>query len=122
MPLPTGKQPGCGLVPQLAPVDTQGFEQRWAEHYVAVLAPLAALNMDDHPLTVYVADLQLRHLGAASAGGIERHQQGAVKGGLRRIDKPRYLLLAEHLRKVQHLLREPLHKCRIRSQLELSCK
>ena len=105
MPLPTGEQPGCGLVPQFVPVHTQGFEQRWAEHYVAVLAPLAALNMDDHPLTVYVADLQLRHLGATSAGGIERHQQGAVKGRLRRFDKPRYLLLAEYLRKVQHLLR-----------------
>src|ERR1700747_3208679 len=105
MPLPTGNQPGGVLVPQLAPVDTHGFEQRWAEHYVAVLAPLAALNMDDHPLTVYIADLQVRHFGAASAGGVERHQQDAVKGRLRRIDKPRYLLLAEHLRKMQHLLR-----------------
>ena len=26
MPLPTGEQPGCGLVREPAPVDTQGIE------------------------------------------------------------------------------------------------
>src|SRR5271156_4104311 len=104
MSLPTGEQPGCGLVRKPAPVDTQCIEQRWTQHDVAVLAPLAALDMDDHATAVDVADLQVCHLGAASAGGIERHQQ-AMKGRQCRIDKPRYLLLAEHLRKTQHLPR-----------------
>jgi hypothetical protein len=61
--------------------------------------------MDDHALAVDVADLQVSDFSATSAGGIQRHQQDAVEGPLRRIDQTCDLLLAEHLRQVQDLLR-----------------
>jgi len=61
--------------------------------------------VNDHPLTVDVADLKVCDLRPASAGGIERHQQDAVKGHLRRIDQTCDLFLAEHMRQVQNLLR-----------------
>ena len=61
--------------------------------------------MNDHPLTVDIADLQMRHFGATCACAIERHQQDAVKGELRRVDQTGDLFLAEYLRKVKNLLR-----------------
>jgi hypothetical protein len=43
-------------------------------------------------------------LCAAGAGGIERHQQDAMKGTIRSVDQPRNLLLTEHPGKVAQLL------------------
>jgi hypothetical protein len=93
------------LLLEPAPVDTQRIEQSWAQHDVAILASLAAADMDDHALAVDVADLQVSDFSAPSAGGIQRHQQDAVEGPLRCIDETCDLLLAEHLRQVQDLLR-----------------
>jgi len=56
--------------------------------------------MDDHPLAVDVADLQMSRFCAACTGGIHRHQQDAMKGGIRGVDQTRNLLLAEYLWKV----------------------
>jgi hypothetical protein len=60
MPATAGKQPVCRLVLESAPVLAQRIEQRPAEHDVAILAPLAALDMNDHALAVDIADLQTR--------------------------------------------------------------
>jgi hypothetical protein len=35
-----------------------------AKHDIAVLAPVASLDMNDHPLAVDIADLQVRHFCA----------------------------------------------------------
>jgi hypothetical protein len=105
MPPVAGKQPVGGLASESAPVDAQRIEQLGAEHDVAVLAPLATPDMNDHPLAVDIADLQVRHFCATCACGIERHQQNAVKGKLCRIDQTCDFFLAEHLRQVQNLLR-----------------
>ena len=105
MPSVAGKQPVGGLALQPAPVDAKGIEQLRAEHDIAVLAPLASPDMNDHPLAVDIADLQVRHFCATCARGIERHQQDAMKGKLCRVDQPRDFFLAEHLRQVQNLLR-----------------
>src|ERR1035438_76597 len=44
--------------PLIAPVRAQRIEQPGAEHDVTVLAPLAALYMDDHALAINIADLE----------------------------------------------------------------
>ena len=98
MPSVAGKQPLRGLAPQPAPVDAQRIEQLRAEHDIAVLASLAAPDMNDHPLAVDIADLQVRHFCATCARGIQRHQQDAMKGELCRVDQTRDFFLAEYLR------------------------
>ena len=105
MPSVAGKQPVGGLALQPAPVDAQCIEQLRAEHDIAVLASLASPDMNDHPLAVDIADLQVRHFCATCARGIQRHQQDAMKGKLCRVDQTRDFFLAQHLRQVQNLLR-----------------
>ncbi len=105
MPSIAGEQPVGGLALQPAPVDAKGIEQFGAEHDIAVFAPLASPDMNDHPLAVDIADLQVRHFSATCARGIQRHQQDAMKGKLGRVDQARYFFLAQHLRQVQNLLR-----------------
>src|SRR6266851_2845396 len=105
MPPVAGKQPHCRLVPESTPVGTQCLQQRRTQHHVSVLATLAASDVNHHPLAVDVGHLQVSYLGAASASGVEGHEQDAMKGCLCSIDQTRDFLFAEHLRKVQHLLR-----------------
>src|SRR5271166_4878390 len=64
--------------------------------------------MDNHALTVDIADLQnlqMRCLCATCHGGIKRHEQDAVEGAFCGVNQTRNLLLAEHLWKVTNLLR-----------------
>jgi len=63
-----------------------------AEHDIAIPAALALPDMNHHPLAVDVADLQVGSFCAACAGGIERHQQDAMKGGICGIDQAAPLL------------------------------
>jgi len=79
MPAPTRKQPFGRLPVQPAIVLPEFLQQMRAEHHVPVLAALPAPNMDDHPLAIDVADLQMRQLGAPHPGGIQSNQDGAVK-------------------------------------------
>src|SRR5208283_5173102 len=64
--------------------------------------------MDNHALTVDIADLQnlqMRCLCATCPGGIKRHEQDAVEGAFCGVNQTRNLRLAEHLWKVTNLLR-----------------
>jgi hypothetical protein len=61
--------------------------------------------MNHHPLAVDVTDLQMSRLCATCPGGIHRHQQDAVKGGVRRLNQLRDFFLTEHPGKVTQLLR-----------------
>src|SRR5438876_8944204 len=61
--------------------------------------------MDDHPLAVDIADLQVRHFCATRARGIERHQQDAMEGKLCRVNQTCDFFLAEHLWQTQDLFR-----------------
>src|SRR5205823_9212769 len=70
--------------------------QDGAEHHVAVLPAFAALNVHDHASAIDVADLQERELGAAHAGAVEGHQNGAIEGSRRSLDKLCYFFLAEN--------------------------
>src|ERR1017187_9234393 len=105
VPAVAGEEPLLRLAPESAPVGTQFFEQLRAEHDIAVLAALALPDMNHHPLAVDVADLEVGRFRAACAGGIKRHQEDAMKGGIRGVDQSRNFFLAEYLGKVMHLLR-----------------
>ena len=61
--------------------------------------------MNDHPLAVDVADLEVRHFCATCARGIKRHQQDAMKGKLCRVDQTCDFFLAQHLWQTRYLLR-----------------
>src|SRR5271165_4211280 len=77
-------------------MSAQFLEQDGAEHDVAVLPAFAALNVHDHSSAIDIADLQARELGAAHAGAVEGHQNGAIEGSRRSIDEPCYFLLTEN--------------------------
>ena len=68
------------LSSQAAPVLPESFQQLWAEHHIAVFAAFTALDVDDHALTVDVADFQCVEFGTPHSGGIERHQHSAMQG------------------------------------------
>src|SRR6266851_591665 len=68
MPSVAGKQPVRGLASESAPVHAQRIQQSLTQHHVAVLASLAAADVNNHPLAVDVADLKVRHFGSTSAG------------------------------------------------------
>jgi len=77
-------------------VSAQFLEQDGAEHDVSVLATFAALNVHDHASAVDIADLQARELGAAHAGAVEGHQNGAIEGSRRSLDELCYFFLTEN--------------------------
>ena len=74
---------------------TKFFEQLGTEHHIPVFPSLAALNVNHHTLAVDVADLQAGQFGTAQTGGVEGHEQCAVKGRAGRLDQSRDLFLAE---------------------------
>jgi hypothetical protein len=74
---------------------TEFFKQFRAEHHVAVFASLAALDVNDHPLAVDIAELQLRHLAVPGTGGVEGHQQSAMENSGGRSDELRNFFLTQ---------------------------
>ena len=83
------------LVLQRAVVGPKLIVELRAEGNLAVLAALALADVDHHPFLVDVLGPQMAQLGAAHAGGIQSHQDGAVAevggGG----DQPRHFPGAE---------------------------
>src|SRR5260370_39560720 len=75
----------------------QGFQQLGAQHDVTVLAAFSTLYVNDHSMAVDVTDLQMRQLGSAHSGRVERHQDRAIERSRSTIDQPRDLLRAEYL-------------------------
>lgn len=103
--MPGREQPYAGFSPQPVPVMSQFFEQLRTEQHIAVFAALAALDVDDHALTVDVTHFQVREFGTPESGGVERHQQSAVQRRSSRIDQPRHFFLAEDGWQMNGLLR-----------------
>src|SRR5271166_2778018 len=79
MPLAAGKHPRGRFAGQSAIMLSQFAEEMGAEHHVAVLAALAFMNMENHALGIDVGELQVCQLGPPHSGGIEGHQDSAVK-------------------------------------------
>src|SRR6266581_4744152 len=105
VPAITGKQPDTGFCAQASPVCAEFVEQNGTEHHVAVLATLAALNVDHHPPAIDVADLEARQFSIPHAGGVEGHEESAMERSARRIDELRHLFLAENRGQAVRLLR-----------------
>ena len=105
MPAAAREQPLGRFPAQPAKMLPEFFEQVRAEHYIAVFASLAAPNVDHHPLAVDIADLQIRQLGPSHTGGIQRHQDRAVKRDQRRFDQARHFFLTEDYGQVKPFLR-----------------
>jgi len=84
----TGEQIDAGLLPTA--VLAQGFEQLGRERHVAIAQALPTTDMDDHALTVDIAHLQQRCLGAAHPGGVEHHQKHAMHAVRCRLDQSGY--------------------------------
>ncbi len=93
VPTITGKQPGAGFFPQAPPVCAEFVEQNGTEHYVTVLATLAALDVNHHPSAINVADLQASQLRVPNTGGIEGHEDSSMKWCASRIDELGYFFL-----------------------------
>src|SRR5450631_1073241 len=87
------------------PVFTQRLEQLWAQWYVAIAAALALTDMDEHAVAVDILHLQLAHLGSAHAGGVDRHEHGAMKEIAGRVDQSDRFFLRENGRQPARSLR-----------------
>ena len=81
---------------------TQFLEQFGAEHHIAVFASLAALDVNHHALAIDVADFQVCQFGAAYSGGVEGHQQSAMKRSRSCVDESCDFFLAQDRGKVKH--------------------
>ncbi len=96
VPAIPGKQPDTRSSAQPPPVRAEFFEQNGAEHHVAILTTLAALDVDHHTLAVHIADLEAGQLRVANASRVERHEHGAIEGSRSSIDELRYFFLTEN--------------------------
>jgi len=61
------------------PMNAEGFELRRTERHFAIPDTFALGNTDHHALTIDVADLETAKFGASHGGGIQGHEQGAVR-------------------------------------------
>ena len=76
--------------------DVRFVEQNGTEHFVAVLATLAALDVNHHPSAIHVADLQPSQLRVPNTGGIEGHKDSSMKWCASRIDELGHFFLTEN--------------------------
>jgi hypothetical protein len=88
-----------------APPVAQQQEQALGQHGVAVAPAFTALDPQQHPLAVDIADLQRRHLGDAQARAIGDRQRGLMLEGTRRIEQPLHLGHGQHDRDLAYLPR-----------------
>ena len=91
--------------PSDLPVFAEHGQESRREHHVAVLAPLALANPDDHPPAVDVGDAQPDDLGDAQAGGVCGHQDGAMLEAGDPLEELRNLVEAQDGRELLHLPR-----------------
>ena len=78
------------------PPGPQDVEDILREHHVAVLAPLALLDADQHARAVDVADLEVDDLRHAQAAAVGDAEGGPVLQPWRAAEQPRHLLGAQH--------------------------
>ena len=103
VPTITGKQPDRRFLSQSPPVGAEFIKQNGTEHHVAILATLAALDVDHHTPAIDVADLQASQLRVPDAGGVEGHEERAMERSASCIDELRHFFLAEDRRQSMSL-------------------
>ena len=97
------KQPT--LRPSQPPICAQNPQQLRREHDVAVLAALALLDPDHHPLAVNVSDLEKNDFRYAQSGGIDSGQRGAAFEARDRLQEAHDLVGTQHDRQLARLTR-----------------
>src|SRR5579864_4879364 len=105
VPPVAGEQPDLRSAPKSAPERSEFLQQLRTKHDISIFAALAALHVNDHPLTIDVADLQTSQLGTSQSGGVERHQEHAVERSGSRIDELGHRSRTEDLGKSENLSR-----------------
>jgi hypothetical protein len=83
-----------------APVLAQHFQGALREWYVAVFVSLPVPNMDEHPITIYVSDLQMHPFLRAQTTAIDRAQTRSVTWTAYALQDPTYFDPAEHDRQL----------------------
>jgi len=92
----TGEQPVARAI--LAPVFAQLLEQPRRQQRVAILAPLALIDANQHPLGMNVLRLEMHQFRHAQPRGIARHQEHAMLAVRSGLDQPRDLAATQRLR------------------------
>jgi hypothetical protein len=101
--VPPREQPSLRSIE--APVGTEFLQQSRGEQGVAVLAALALIDPDQHPIRVDVARVQMDQFRDPQPGAIGRHQQHAVLGVPRGVEELGDLAAAERFRQPPAALR-----------------
>lgn len=78
-----------------SPPGSQLLQQRRREHDVAVTSALSLCDMQNHPVTVDVGDLEPQGLAESQPGGVARGEDHAVLGTGHAVEKPNDLLGAQ---------------------------
>ena len=99
--LPAGKQPLAR--PRQPPVGAQDLQQLWRQHDIAVLAALALLDPDQHPVAVDGANREACDFADAQARAVGRRQRRPVAQAWHRLQKPHDLVGAQHHRQLLRL-------------------
>ena len=97
-----GEQPGTGAL--VAPVVAELRETPLRQRHVAVLAALALVDAQAHPLGIDVRDLQMADLADPEPGSVSPHQHGEVldvPGDGEQLDQ---LVMAEDIRQYRRRL------------------
>jgi hypothetical protein len=99
------KQLGNRSLAQTVTMGTEFFEQLRAEHDIAILASLATLDANHHPLAVDIAGFQVCQFRATCSGGLEGHQQSAMVRSQSRVDELGNFFLTEDRWQVKYPFR-----------------
>ena len=91
-------------MPVSLPVGAQHRQRPGRQRNVAVLGPLAAVDMEHHPVAVDIRGLQMQRLLKAPATGIDGGEEGAVMKGVDAREHPAHLLSTQHRRQPELLL------------------
>jgi len=78
------------------PPGAQLHEQRWREHDIAIPVPRAVPDVQDHPPTIDVANLEVQRFADPQPGRVAGGQDDAVLLIHHRTEKAHHLLGAEH--------------------------
>ena len=87
------KQPGAR--PANAPPRAQDIEQQRRQHRLAILAPLALLDAEQHARAVNIGDLQRHDFGGPESRAIGDAQRRLVLGAGRRVEEAGDFILGQ---------------------------
>jgi len=97
------------------PPQPQQREELRGKHGVAVLAPLALFDADQHPLAVDIVGLEAGHFGHTQARAVGGAEYRLVLWTWRGFEQPTDFLDAQHRRRLALISRQDQTSLKIRS-------